>query len=314
MGNSRRARGACILIAGLLLVSLVVAVISLLPAWLNPAKGESAQIRRLAAASDPSLGDILDQRMAVVPAGTVIMWSEQGRPNEHPSRSVYLDAYEIDRYEVTNVQYERFVRNTGARAPRNWSGSGPGTGQADIPVVGVSWDEAAGYCAWVGKRLPTEAEWEKACRGTDGRIYPWGDVWDARLANVGQPLGPARPGTWDEAWTFLNLTPVSPGSPSLRPIGSFPSGASPFGVMDLVGNAAEWVSDWYNWGDYSGLPDRNPQGLGPEWDHSLRGSSWYLPYGDATEAQQDSRCSTRDASHAGNSDARLGFRCARSLP
>ena len=301
-----------ILIAGLTMLSLVVTDISLGPANSNPNSREILQIRALGGADDPRLGIMLDQRMVTVPAGDFLMGSDSGHGSERPAHRVYLDAYEIDQYEVTNIQYDTFVEDTGARMPRHWSGGEYPTGQADTPVVGVSWDEAAAYCAWAGERLPTEAEWEKACRGSDGRIYPWGDAWDPSRVNVGEPFSTARPGVWDEAWSFLRVTSPSPGMPSLQPVGSHSSGASPFRVVDMAGNAAEWVSDWYNWSDYSGLPDRNPQASGPPWDHSVRGSSWYLPYGNPAEAADKSRCSARNASHAGNSDARLGFRCART--
>ncbi len=303
-----------ILAAGLASVSVIVAAIYLIPSLTGPARNEVTKIRRMAASDDPRLAELLDQRMVSVPAGEFLMGSETGKADERPARLVYLDAYWIDQYEITNAQYQRFVDKTGAKAPRHWSGGMYPSGQADMPVVGVSWEAAAAYCAWAGERLPTEAEWEKACRGTDGRVYPWGNRWDASRGNVGQPFSEARSGLWDEAWNYLETVPRSAKGPSLRAVGSYPSGASPFGIMDMVGNAAEWVSDWYNWSDYSSLPDRNPQGTGPDWDHSVRGSAWYLPYGSPTEAQEESRCSARNASHAGDSDARLGFRCARTVP
>ncbi len=314
MIHATQTRRALLLVAGLALMSLLVTGISILPCRLDRDCNELAGIRSLAAADDSRLAPWLDQRMVAVPAGVFLMGSETGRSNEQPSRDVYLDAYQIDRYEVTNIQYEQFVKAAGAGAPRHWSDGMYPDGQADMPVVGVSWQEAAAYCAWIGEWLPTEAEWEKACRGTDGRTYPWGNAWDANRANAGQPFTEARAGVWDEAWTLLRVTSPSAAAPSLRPVGSYASGASPFGVMDMAGNAAEWVADWFNWSDYRDLPDSNPLSTGPEWNHVMRGSSWYLPYGDPAEAQYRSRCSARDASHAGGSDARLGFRCARTVP
>ena len=97
------------------------------------------------------------------------------------------------------------------------------------------------------------------------------------------------------------------------PVGSYPDGASPDGVLDLAGNASEWVADWFNWDGYWDLPNRNPVGLGPEWNRALRGSSW-VPYGVAHWAQERSRCSARDSTHRRSPDARFGFRCARSVP
>jgi len=112
------------------------------------------------------------------------MGSNSGRADERPQHAVYLDAFDLDRYEVTHVRYQRFLQATGRRPPPYWSDDDYPAGQSDYPVVGVSWDDADAYCAWAGKRLPTEAEWEKACRGTDGRVYPWGNLWEPRRANV----------------------------------------------------------------------------------------------------------------------------------
>ena len=188
-------------------------------------------------------------------------------------------------------------------------------------MVGVTWQDGEAYCAWIGRRLPTEAEWEKACRSADGRIYPWGDAWDASWANFGaaegervQSLGYTEPGPvgWGDDWTSVSEVPASPEAPGLRAVGSYPEGASSYGVMDMVGNASEWVADWYNWDGYWDLPDRNPVSLGPEWNRSLRGSSW-VPYRVAGWSQERSRCSARDSTHRGVPDARFGFRCVRSV-
>jgi len=274
---------------------------------------EITLIRNLAASDDPGLADILDWSVVYIPAGEFLMGSESGRDNERPQRLVYLGAYQIDRYEVTNVQYQRFIKATGQKPPRYWSSNEYPRGQADHPVVGVGWDDAEAYCSWVRKRLPTEAEWEKACRGTDGRIYPWGDTWYPSRVNVGTPLKTAQPGLWDEGWLFLQGEPTSPDMPSLRPIGTYPKGASPYGIMDMAGNASEWVWDWYNWSGYWDLPANNPIVTEPPWNRCLRGSSWYLPYGSIAEGQEKSRCAARNSSHAGDGEPRTGFRCARSV-
>jgi formylglycine-generating enzyme required for sulfatase activity len=305
---------AIALLAGLALIYVAGREVSTQLRSRSPSDSAIRQIRLLAARDEPGLADILERSLVDVPAGKFLMGSTGGPVNEGPQRLVYLDAYQIDRYEVTVLQYRRFILATARKAPVYWSGSDYPPGQADVPVVGVSWEDASAYCAWVGKRLPTEAEWEKACRGIDGRSYPWGDQWNPDWANVGKPFEQAQPGVWDAAWSFLLVERPGPAMPSLRPIGTYPLGASPYGVMDLAGNASEWVLDWYNWGDYSNLPARNPQGLGPQWNHCLRGSSWYIPYGDGGEGQAKSRCSARNSSHAGNSDPRAGFRCAKSVP
>lgn len=301
-----------IILLGLLLVIAVGVAISALMQESETIDSELALIRQLAATGDSGLSDLLDQSMVTIPAGEFLMGSENGRDNERPQRLVSLDAFEIDRYEVTNAQYRRFILATGRRPPRYWSGSDYPSGQADVPVAGVGWLDAEAYCAWVGKRLPTEAEWEKACRGTDGRIYPWGDTWEQDRANVGIPYSEPRSGLWDKAWTILQGEPMSSGLPGLSPVGTYPEGASPYGVMDMAGNAAEWVLDWYNWDGYWDLPGKNPVGLEPPWNRCLRGSSWYVPYGDINQGQFLSRCAARNSSHAGENNPRMGIRCARS--
>lgn len=302
-----------ILLLGLLLIYAVGKAISTQLSELKLSDSEIELIRQLAASGDPSLSEVLDRSMVYIPAGEFLMGSDSGRDNEQPQRLVYLDAFEIDRYEVINMQYQRFIDATGRRPPRYWFGSDYPPGQADIPVVGVGWLDADAYCAWMGKRLPTEAEWEKACRGTDGRIYPWGDTWDPDRANVGFPFEEPRSGLWDKAWSLLQVDWTDSEKPSLRPVGTYPEGASPYGAMDMAGNASEWVLDWYNWSGYWDLPTQNPQGLGPPWNRCLRGSSWYVPYGDIAQGQVRSRCSARNSSHSADVDPRMGFRCARSV-
>jgi formylglycine-generating enzyme required for sulfatase activity len=273
---------------------------------------EVSVIRLLAAHGDlEALADALDHAVIAIPAGWFTMGSESGRSDERPEHLVFLDAYEIDRYEVTDSQYRRYVLATGRRPPFYWSGQDFPPGQADYPVVGVDWSGACSYCTWVGKRLPSEAEWEMACRGTGGQTYPWGDAWELGRANVdlGQHTLDASGG---EFILSYGRTLLSDGR-ALSPVGSYLNGASPWGVLDLVGNVSEWSLDWYNWSDYTGLPDHNPLGTGPPWNHSLRGSAWFDPFSSGTQVQQDSRCSARASSHAGLGDPRMGFRCARTI-
>lgn len=257
-----------------------------------------------------SLADVLDHRMVIIPAGEFTIGSANGRSDEQPERSVYLDAFEIDRFEVTNAQYRRFLIATGRTAPVYWSGNDYPIGKTDYPVVGVRWDDADAYCRWAGKRLPSEAEWEKTCRNPDDRIYPWGNTWDSRNANVEVSAPSTWPLDWTEAWPMLQTSQANTVKRGLQPIGSHPNGATADGVLDLVGNAAEWVADWYSWTGYQNLPTRNPHGMGPPWNHSLRGSSWFDPYGNTAWTQEMSRCSARNSSHE-TSDPRVGFRCAR---
>ena len=131
-------------------------------------------------------------------------------------------AYEIDLYDVTNAHYKQFVDATGRRPPSHWRGNEYLSGKANHPVTFVSWGDADAYCRWDGKRLPTEAEWEKAARGTDGRVFPWGNQFEAKRANV-PPLG------------LKETTPVD----------AFPEGRSPYGLYDMSGNVFQWTSDWF---------------------------------------------------------------------
>jgi formylglycine-generating enzyme required for sulfatase activity len=230
--------------------------------------------------------------MIIIPAGEFLMGSPegQGRPDEWPQRSVYLDAFEIDQVEVTNERYMRFVKATGHRPPPDPFGIGPLQsikGLEQLPVVQTTWYDAKAYCTWAQKRLPTEAEWEKAARGTDGRLYPWGnDPPTPRRANFDRE--------WDDQRT-------------LHAVGSLPEGDSPYGVKDMAGNAREWVADWYDADYYAQAPDRNPQG--PEKKgvvRSIRGGSWHSP-------ANDIRAAARGRGGFALQTHGTGFRCARSL-
>ena len=219
--------------------------------------------------------------MVYVPAGEFLMGSPEGTGNddEHPQRRVYLDGFWIDKTEVTVAQYRRFCQATGRQMPD----APPWGWQDDHPVVNVTWNDAAAYAAWAGERLPTEAEWEKAARGTDGRQYPWGNGWDAgKCAN---------------------------NSSTTKAVGSYPSGASPYGALDMAGNVMEWCADWYDVSYYGTAPSRNPVGpLSGNW-MVLRGGSW--PYDHAS----DFRCAARR--YFTGPDCRTGdcgFRCVRGLP
>ena len=203
---------------------------------------------------------------------------------ERPQQEVSVDEFYIDKYEVTNAQYKKFVEATGHSLPRHWEGGTYPEGKADHPVSYVSWEDASAYCKWVGKRLPTEFEWEKAARGTDARVWPWGDTFDITKCNV-------------ESWE---------GSGS-RPVGSYPDGVSPYGVHDMAGNVWEWTDSWYD--AYPGS-DYTTTEFGKKL-RVLRGGSWYHynslgPIG--------ARCASRDRAVPLAVSHVVGFRCAASVP
>lgn len=202
------------------------------------------------------------EQMALIPSGEFIMGSNkvdtEGKGaefgtvkpwylDEHPERKLSLKAYYIDLYEVTNAAYKQFIDATGSRPPQNWPAGKIPPGRERHPVTMVNWYDADRYCRWKGKRLPSEAEWEKAARGTDGREYPWGGEFDASKANTGDT-----------------------GIGDMTPVGQFESGKSPFGVYDLSGNAWEWTNDWYK--PYPGS-DYFSDNFGEKFK-VVRGSSW----------------------------------------
>ncbi|MEO5656901.1 MAG: formylglycine-generating enzyme family protein [Nitrospiria bacterium] len=203
--------------------------------------------------------------------------------DEHPRHEVNLPTYYIDRYEVTNADYGRYVEATQARPPKSWPNGRVPPGRERYPVTHVNWYEAEQYCRWAGKRLPTEAEWEKAARGTDGREYPWGNEFDPKKANTG-----------------------GAGVGDLAPVGSFPQGKSPYGVEDLAGNVWEWTADWYQ--PYPGATYESKD-FGRK-VKILRGSSWGGTGHYALPLFYRSAYRFYIAPEMGFADA--GFRCAKS--
>jgi len=170
--------------------------------------------------------------MILIPSGKFLMGSDpqqdpDAEDNEQPQHRLYLPNYYLAKMPVTNAQYRAFVLSTDHRAPDRWTGRTPPRGEGDHPVVYVSWYDALNYCQWLSKvtgrsySLPSEAEWEKGARGTDGRIYPWGNQWDASRVRV-QP--------WWKRWR-LKTTPVE----------ACPAGASPYGLLCMAGNVWEWT-------------------------------------------------------------------------
>ena len=220
-----------------------------------------------------------------IPAGSFVMGSGSGDDDEKPMHSVTLSEYYIDKYEVTNRQYRRFCDSIGRGYPDDPKFSGMPDyfiTCPDHPVVNVSWNDAKAYCDWAGKRLPTEAEWEKAARGTDGRKYPWGNEEpDATRCNFGINVG------------------------HTTEHGAYSNGASPYGCMDMAGNVWEWCNDWYDSGYYSKGVNSNPQGPSSGSSRVFRGGSW-ISNADRL------RCAYRNRDEPAYRNDNLGFRCARS--
>ena len=223
--------------------------------------------------------------MAVVPAGEFIMGSQGGPADEQPAHRVYVDAFFMDKYEVSVGQYAEFLKATSLEAPPDWDIMNQPQHQKR-PVVNMDWADAATYCKWAGKRLPTEAEWEKAARGTDGRIYPWGNETPTGLhANFGKK-------EWNNHAALL-------------PVGKLEDGKSPYGIYDMAGNAWEWVSDWYDHDYYKNSPSQNPAGPSSTKFKVLRGGSW-------SNTQDDLRSANPHIYDPASRYHNVGFRCAKT--
>jgi len=227
--------------------------------------------------------EVVEAPMVAIPAGEFTMGSDRGV--ERPPHSVFVEAFEIDVFEVTNERFARFVEETGYVTDAEKAGDSMpwrvyAEGKPDHPVVKVSWNDAKAFCEWAGKRLPTEAEWEKAARGTDGRIYPWGNEWALGKANTKEA-----------------------GHRGTTIVGSFPDGASPYGVMDMAGNVAEWTADWFQ--PYPGYPggDSEAQYFGEKY-RVIRGGGWFSD-------KELVRTTFRSASSVDLANDDVGFRCAR---
>ena len=243
--------------------------------------------------------------MILIPAGTFTMGSDTRAADEKPKHKVYLDAYYISKYEVTNAEYYEFWKlqansgqKTSKRTPENFThlpqiGDWPARAKQfpNHPVVGISWHDAKAYAVWKGMRLPTEAEWEKAARGYTNRIWPWGNAIEPHANTAADDDG------------YKNR---------LAPVGSFPKGKSYYGVMDMAGNVWEWTADWYSdvYYGYSSQaaakrPKKNPTGPAVGSWRVIRGGSWI---------DQIARCSTtfRFYLYPNLKTSFVGFRLAKT--
>jgi len=238
------------------------------------------------------------KRMLLVPAGWFLMgtdeadavameasfgWKLEWFADETPQHRVYLDAFYIDETPVTNAEYKRFLdAKPRYPVPDGWDKTWRTflIGRGDHPVVCVSWADANEYAQWAGKRLPTEAEWEKAARGTDGWLFPWGNHFDptrfnSNVSNIGK------------------TTPVT----KYAPLGN-----SPYGVIDMAGNVWEWCADWYDAEHYKISPTQNPQGPDSGDWRVLRGGAW-------DSAPDYARTANRDYISPESGYTTVGFRC-----
>jgi len=220
----------------------------------------------------------------MIPAGTFI-W---GDDSESPRRELFVDAFYMDKHEVTVARYGDFLKATGnAKPPEEWDTADLKI-HAGLPVVGVDWQDANSYCQWAGRRLPTDAEWERAARGTDERKYPWGNE---------------LPSAERARFAKNHQHPVY--QDGVAAVGAHPKGASPFGIDDLSGNAWEWVADWFT-ESFPRADRRNPKGPASGNDKVLRGGGWYDP---------PERLTSTKRMHAPpeHRDDSVGFRCASAV-
>ena len=209
-----------------------------------------------------------------------VKWYPNPAKDDLPVKRLTLDAFRIDEAEVTNQRYSQFVKATGHAKPYYWRNGEIPAGKEKHPVVNVTWQDAAAFCAWEGKRLPTEAEWERACRGpvSDNRMFPWGDRSPtAKDAHYGVVHGPVEVCTKER---------------------------NEFGLCDIIGNVWEWTADWYERKYYEAAPDRNPKGPEKGLYRVIRGGSWF------DQPKLFLSCSYRSWAREAERSPTIGFRCA----
>ncbi|MBT3343960.1 MAG: SUMF1/EgtB/PvdO family nonheme iron enzyme [Gemmatimonadetes bacterium] len=207
-----------------------------------------------------------------------------GREDENPEHLISLKSYYIDKYEVTNLQYKEFVQVTGHRSPSHWrNNTFPDARLADHPVVNVSWDDAKAYADWVGKRLPTEAEWERAALDDGRNEYAWRGASNAENANFDNPDG------------------------KTTPVDRYPNGKSALGIWDMCGNVSEWVADWYDSKYYQMSPETDPSGPDGGHQKTHRGGGYH-------ENRMGIRAKSRHMAMSSVSNDYIGFRCTLDEP
>jgi iron(II)-dependent oxidoreductase len=217
--------------------------------------------------------------MVLIPAGAYIIGRDDGDDRYHlaaPRHTVAMAAFYIDKTEVTNAEYKLFVEATGHVSPDAWGGVDFPEGKGNYPVIGIRWQDAVDYSDWAGKRLPSEAEWEAAARGLDGRLFPWGDRWLSGVANVG--------------------------TTGIVQVGTFPAGASPNGALDMIGNVWEWTADELRL--YPGNTGKLPETFD-------NGVVYRVIRGGAYDSKQDA--SYRGFVDASKGYPKTGFRCVKSV-
>jgi formylglycine-generating enzyme required for sulfatase activity len=237
------------------------------------------------------------ESMVLVPAGEFTMGTsgdrdsllglfKDGQDNERPAHKIYVDGFYLDYHEVTVKQYAEFIAAVGHQPPSFWSDAKVDR-DGNRPIVGVTWNDADAYCRWIGKRLPTEAEWEKAARGTDERRYPWGNT---------------KP-TAETAWFGKERKWM--GYTGLAPVGTHEKGASPYQAEDMAGNVWEWVADWYDPDYYKQSPSKNPTGPRTGAQRVIRGGGY--------SAGDDLRSTFRYGLEPATQAEDTGFRCVEAV-
>ena len=271
-----------------LLMMMLVAAVLVLPVFAADAPKVVKEGNRHINAKDRA-------EVVYIPAGEFTMGSKPGvgEYDEQPEHKVDLDGYWIYQTEVTVAQYRQFCQATGRSMPN----APPWGWKEDHPIVNVTWDDATAYAKWAGAALPTEAQWEKVARGTDGRVYPWGNTWPPP-PGVGNFADETAKRTYTD-WPIV--FGYDDGYTQAAPVGRFPAGASPYGALDMAGNVWEWCADWY--GPYTAAPAKNPTGPADGSYRVLRGGSWY--YYIAT----DFRCADRNWYNPSYGNYYYGFRC-----